>query len=73
VNRFDEAEDSVTVKDCLFKIVLSDSSKIKSTMTDLEKADNEIVEKNIKTDISINETYTIINDLIKTLIKKEGE
>jgi carboxyl-terminal processing protease len=70
VDRFDGVEDSVAVKECLFTIVLPDSSKIKSSMTDLEKTDNEMVIHNIKDDISINETFSIINDLIKTSLKK---
>jgi carboxyl-terminal processing protease len=68
---FDELEDSLTAKKCSFTTALPEYGKSKRSMTDLDKANNEIVMRGIQGDLYVNEAYAIMNDLIT--IKKEGK
>jgi carboxyl-terminal processing protease len=73
VTRFEELEDSFTVKKGPFTTVLPEYVSSRSSMTKMEKADNDTIMRNIGGDIYVNEAYTIMNDLISNTTGKEGK
>jgi carboxyl-terminal processing protease len=71
--RLDEMEDSVAVQKCAFTAEVPEYVKAAGSPTDKNKADNEITLRDIKSDLYINETVNIMNDLIRILKSKAGK
>ncbi len=70
MKRFDASEDSLTAKNCPFSVQPLDFGNTGKTMVKKNAAD-EIVMKNIKADLYINESYAVVNDLINAKGKRE--
>jgi carboxyl-terminal processing protease len=68
--KFNEYEDSVSVKGSPFTASLPSYDKSRSSMTDTEKAVNDTLMRSIGSDLYINEAFAVINDLITCSTKK---
>ena len=73
INRFNELEDSLIVKNGAFTADAPDYDKSKGALTDLDKADDENNVRAIRGDAYINEAFAIMQDLITMTTNKEGK